>query len=180
MKDSAQAAHICFHSYAHAVTCCAAPCCAGSRSCHPTRTATHTHTRARALTPVLRRESELPHKQRGGKGGAAAEEEQAGASTAVFNYTYFDSARRDTYSSAAAQKKPKLTAGGWVGVGWLWVGYMAWLQCGGQECGGWSWVGGAGWVGGLGEGGCLCVFWPGMVTRANQSAQCDTQRAGLV
>ncbi len=47
---------------------------------------------------------DLPHKKAGGSGSG----DQAEASTAVLNYAYFDSARRDTIGMA--QKRPKLTA----------------------------------------------------------------------
>jgi hypothetical protein len=66
-----------------------------------------------SMAPVCRlplalcRREELPHKKAGGGQGQGGGEGQ-GASTAVINYTYFDSARRDV--AGVAQKKPKLTA----------------------------------------------------------------------
>lgn len=51
---------------------------------------------------------ELPHKKGPRSKGKGGESEDRPA-TAVVNYTYFDSARRDTISPVA-QKRPKLTA----------------------------------------------------------------------
>lgn len=58
---------------------------------------------ARALTPAVPRVRRAAEPAPGGGG------EQAGPSTSVLNYTYFDSARRDTVIPIAP-KKPKLGA----------------------------------------------------------------------